>query len=231
MSIIVTDPLYKRMWIRRRFWKRMIILIITFAISFYIPVFIFGNLKIPKVVRLTDLNRCPVCYGISICPELYSNQIVLEEHRWQDLLFNVKNIYHGYTKSNRKVILKKLAYDKQLDKFDNNLCKTFDLHNNCKPMDLLNVTNINKKITNIVHYNLTRSSVSVQPRTGLIFCPYPEGIHDFLKPILNNKIGKQYNSDLLNVWTMLNLNAEPIILQVRDFIKSCPHSMTRPEST
>lgn len=214
MSIGVTDPLYKRMWIRRRFWKRMIFVIITFSISFYVPVFIFGNLKIPKVVRLTDLSRCPVCYGISICPELYSNQIVLEEHQWQDLLFNVKNIYHGYTKSNRKVILKKLAYDKQLTKFDNDICKTFDLNNNCKPMDLLNVSNINKKIIDIVHYNITTSG---HLRTGLIFCPYPEGIHDFLKPILNNKLEKQYKSDLLNVYTMLSLNAEPIILQVMCF--------------
>lgn len=217
MPLIITDPIYKRMWIRRRFWKRMIFVIITFAISFYIPVFIFGNLKIPKVLRLTDLNRCPVCYGISVCPELYSNQIVLEEHRWQDLLFNVKNIYHGYTKSNRKVILKKLAYDKELDKFDNNLCKTFNLSSNCKPMDLLNVTTIHKKIVDIVHFNLTRTDVSVRPRTGLTFCPYPEGIQDFLKPFLTNNIRKQHNSDLINVWTMLSLNAEPIILQVGVF--------------
>lgn len=217
MAMIGNDPIYNRMWIRRRFWKRMIFVIVTFAISFYIPVLIFGNLKIPKVLRLTDLSRCPVCYGISICPELYSNQIVLEEHRWQDLIFNVKNIYHGYTKSDRKVILKKLAFDKELDKFDSNLCKTFNLNKNCKPMDLLNVTNINKKIIDIVDFNLTRFRASTQPRTGLTFCPYSEGIHDFLKPILDKKVGKQYNSDLLNIWTMLSLNAEPIILQVRIF--------------
>lgn len=100
------DKMFKRVMLRRRLCKRFFIALIAFTASFYISVLLFGDLKTPVVMHLTDLNRCPACYGVSVCPELYSNQILLESgHSWSRM-FNAKNVYYGFTKSNRRVVLK-----------------------------------------------------------------------------------------------------------------------------
>ncbi|XP_049880066.1 divergent protein kinase domain 2A-like [Pectinophora gossypiella] len=201
------------MIIRGRFCRRVIILILIFLASFYGTVLFYGDLKIPRVMRLTDLRRCPACYGVTVCPELYSNQIIPDKNDWTNMLFNAKNIYYGYTKSNRRIVLKKLAHDWEFSEFDNKLCKAWKLNKNCHPIDLLNVTGVEKKLEQLVHFNLTVPQV--EPRKGLVFCPYSFGIHDFIEPALNNKkTSRNYQSDMINIWTMLSINPEPIVLQV-----------------
>lgn len=204
----MTDNLYKNMLLRRRFCKRIVLMLAAFFLSFYVSLLLFG--KGPQVMHYADLHRCPACYGVSICPELYSSQIMLNPSHWTKF-FNVKNIYYGYTKSNRKLLLKKLAHDWELKEFDASLCKTWNLDHNCKPTDLLQVTGIDKKILSLVEYNLTWPST--RPHKGLVLCPYAYGIYDLIQPLINNR-GGNYKSEMLNIWTMLSLNPEPIIIQV-----------------
>lgn len=202
------------MLLRRKFCKRVFIMVVTFGLSFYISVLLFGDLKSPKVMHLTELDRCPACYGVSVCPELYTNQILLEPtHRWSGM-FNAKNIYYGFTRAqNRRVVFKKLSHDWELKEFDSKLCETWRLKRNCKPIHLLNVTNVDSKIVEIVQYNL--SYPDTEPRKGLVLCPYVYSINELVKPILKNKKSKRnHMSDLINIWTMLSINPEPIILQV-----------------
>lgn len=204
----MNDKIYEKMLLRRRFFKRASLMVIAFTISFYVSVLLFGDLKAPRVMQLTDLGRCPACYGVSVCPELYSNQIIMETHRWSSM-FNTKNIYYGYTKSNRRVILKKLAHNSELRTFDNNLCKTFNLKRNCKPIHLLNASNIDDKLIKLVEYNL--SVPDPRPRKGLVMCPYAHSLYDFIIPVLSSK---KEQVDMVNIWTMLSINPEPIVLQV-----------------
>lgn len=198
------------MILRRRLCKRLILAAFVFAISFYISLLLFGDFKTPRVMSLTDLDRCPACYGITVCPELYSNQIMLESHRWGSI-FNAKNVYHGYTKSNRRVILKKLAHNWELKDFDLKLCSFWNLQHTCRPINLLNLSNVNDKIIEAVTFNL--SWPDIEPRKGLVMCPYAYSYSDFIQPVLNNG-NSNYKVDMLNVWTMLTINPEPIILQV-----------------
>lgn len=199
------------MVLRKRFCKRVLLMLFTCGISFYVSVLLFGDLKAPVVMRLTDLNRCPACYGVSVCPELYSNQIILESgHHWSRL-FNAKNIYYGFTKSNKRVVLKKLAHDWELKEFDSNLCSTWKLKRNCRPSDLLNVSKIEEKIIQMVQYNLTWPDT--EPRKGLVLCPYAYSIFDLIQPMMKNK-KSSVQSDLVNLWTMLSINPEPLVLQV-----------------
>lgn len=211
----LNDAIYKILCLRKTFWQRASYAFIIFAISVFIPIFTVYNLKM-QALHLTDLDRCPVCYGRSICNEIYSNKILVKEHRWQNVFYNnVQNIYHGY-RNTTNVILKKLAFDGQIVKFDKNLCDTFHLNNNCTTNDLFNDTSksVYSKIIDRVSYQKVDEMDPRRP-VGLIFCPYPDGIYDFLEPILKNKISiKSYRENLLNTWTMLSLNAEPIILQV-----------------
>lgn len=162
-------------------------------------------------MSLTDLDRCPACYGVSVCPELYSNQITVEDNGWTNL-FNAKNVYYGYTKSNRRVVLKKLAHDWELEELDSGLCKRWNLPANCKPMDLVNGSNIDGKIVKLVEHGKVTQDTTMQK---LILCPYAYSIYDFVQPALNAKANNRF--DRMYIWTMLNINPEPIILQVTKY--------------
>ncbi|XP_063369786.1 divergent protein kinase domain 2A [Cydia amplana] len=211
------DKLYKR-FLRRRLCTRFLFMIIVFTTSFSISVLLFGDLKSPVVMHITDLDRCPACYGVSVCPELYSNQIMLESGNHWSRMFNAKNVYYGYTKSNRRVVLKKLAQNWELQEFDSKLCKSWQLKDDCKPRDLLNLSNIVNKIKNMVHYNF--SWPDTEPRKGLVFCPYATGILDFINT--SNKKFTDSKSDLINIWTSLSINPEPLILKVIPKSKGWP---------
>lgn len=216
----MSDVIYKRIILRRKFFKRLLILLVTFLVGcgifFYISALLFDEFNSPVVVmRLTDLNRCPACYGISLCGQMYSDQVVLESSlsRWSRL-FNAKNIYHGYTKAGKQVLLKKLAHDSELKHFDLKLCESWGMKN-CQPKDLINASNITNHIEKLVEYNLSWPDTT--PRKGLVFCPYTMGLKDFLKPVITKK---STSADFINVWTMLSINPEPIILQVIYFLLS-----------
>lgn len=204
--------------LRRRFCKRVILMAFVFAISFYITLLLFGDLKTPRVINLTDLDRCPACYGVTVCPELYSNQIILEPHRWTNI-FNAKNIYYGYTRTNRRVILKKLAHNFELKDFDSKLCSIWNLKDTCSPKSLLNLSNVNEKIIQAVAFNL--SWQDIEPTKGLVMCPYVYSYSDLIRPVLKNGNGN-YKAEILNIWTMLTINPEPIILQVLTKSKGWP---------
>ncbi|KOB52977.1 UPF0672 protein C3orf58-like protein [Operophtera brumata] len=137
-------------------------------------------------MSLTDLHRCPACYGVSVCPELYSNQITVVDYGtgWSNL-FNAKNVYYGYTNSNRGVVLKKLAHDWELEELDLSLCKRWNLPVNCKPMDLANSTNIDEKIVKLVQDNTRSKSNEVSVTQKLVLCPYAYSVYDFVQPALN----------------------------------------------
>lgn len=195
------------MLLRRRFLKRILLLTVVFCFSFYGTVLYFKALKDPQLFRLCEIHRCPACYGISLCPEIYSNQIILEPSDWSSI-FNAKNIYYGYTKSNRRVVIKKLAHDWELKRFDATLCKHWNLKHNCKPNHILNATNIKKELVNSVTYSINQPGA--EARMGLIMCPNGSSILDFLKPLHPGTTV----ADLINLWTMLKLNPEPILLQV-----------------
>lgn len=205
------------MQIRRKFYKRLAIFGSVFIISFYGTVFLFGDLKVPRMRKLTNLDRCPACYGVSVCPELYSQQIVLERLGWTNML-NAKNIYYAYTRYNRRAVLKKLAHDWELRKFDANLCQMFDLKSNCKPSEAVNKSKLLEKIVKIVEYNLTNPGMD--PRKGLVMCPYSYSIYELIKPLVKEN-QPSYPTELMYTWTMLMLNPEPIILQVISSIIKC----------
>lgn len=127
-------------------------------------------------------------------------------------MFNAKNVYYGYTNSNRRVVLKKLAHDWELEELDSSLCKRWNLPANCKPMDLANGSNIDEKIVKLVQNDKLSKSTEVTASQKLILCPYAYSIYDFVQPALNAKANNKF--DRMYIWTMLMINPEPIILQV-----------------
>ena len=83
---------------------------------------------------LTELMKCPACYGASLCPSLQSGDLHLHGYTawsWARLL-NVKNVFHGFwTSQNMSVVVKKLGYDSELAQLDLRLCELVHLHDGC----------------------------------------------------------------------------------------------------
>lgn len=213
----MNEKLLRRIMLRKKFCKRIVFAVLTLSVSVYISTLLFGDLRSPILIQLTDLDRCPACYGISICPELYSDQIIMKSGNPWSTLFNAKNVFYGYTKTNKPVVMKKLAHSWELKEFDMNLCGNWGLKNDCKPKHLLDISNIEDGIVKAVQYNI--SYPDYKPRKGLVMCPYAYSIYDLIQPTLKKTNAK---SDMINVWTMLKINPEPLILQVLQKSKGWP---------
>ncbi|VVD03527.1 unnamed protein product, partial [Leptidea sinapis] len=154
-------------------------------------------------------------YKFLILQNVHGNCVYFS--KWS-YVFNAKNIFYGLTRTNRKVVLKKLAHNWEFDEFDSKICKTWNLSQDCNPNQLLNVTNVDAKILDIVNLNL--SWPGEEPRKGLVLCPYSYSLYDLLNPVFYPK--RNHKAELLNIWTMLSLNPEPIILQVIPKSKGWP---------
>ncbi|XP_018398867.1 PREDICTED: deleted in autism protein 1 homolog [Cyphomyrmex costatus] len=164
----------------------------------------------PSITQLTELHKCPACYGVSTCHNIHKIDLL-----WNDVnaiishLFGVKNVFFGvYNES--KVVLKKLAHSSELKALDITLCSELHLGYPC-----LNVPLDRYKAD---FYNLIRkiitSDFSKDDTSRLRLCPTIRHLDDLFYNIhLNNKHIEptQY---LINLWTLVSINPEPLILQV-----------------
>ena len=89
--------------------------------------FIYEILRRSKKMNLRshevlEIEKCPACFGEDLCPEFFHGTIQLKDFALWQSLFNEKNIYFGHYKG-KDVVLKKLAHDKELLKFERRICE------------------------------------------------------------------------------------------------------------
>lgn len=164
----------------------------------------------PSVTQLTEQHKCPACYGISACHNIHKINLL-----WHDInaiifhLFGVKNVFFA-TYNQSKVVLKKLAHSSELKAFDVTLCKKLHLEYPCTNV-LLN--RYAADFYNYIKETIT-SDFSKDDSSRLRLCPTIQHLDDlFYNVHLNNKHIEptQY---LINLWTLISLNPEPLILQI-----------------
>ncbi|CAF3804069.1 unnamed protein product [Adineta steineri] len=105
---------------RRCRFRRFLIFPLLSIIVFFILIksFIYS----PSNLDFIELNSCPACFGVHLCPLFGTPYVQLSG--WQRFsffnndMFNVKNIYHG-TLHNHSVIFKKMAHQSEWITFDN----------------------------------------------------------------------------------------------------------------
>ncbi|KAL0115461.1 hypothetical protein PUN28_010769 [Cardiocondyla obscurior] len=165
----------------------------------------------PSITQLTELPKCPACYGVSACHDIHKIDLI-----WDDInaiishLFGVKNVFFG-TYNQTKVVLKKLAHSSELEAFDITLCDILHLGYPCSvfiPLDRYTAQ----------FYDLIRKAItsdfSKDDTSRLRLCPTLSHLDDlFYNVHLNNKHinPTQY---LINLWTLVSINPEPLILQI-----------------
>ncbi|XP_025271210.1 deleted in autism protein 1 homolog isoform X2 [Camponotus floridanus] len=164
----------------------------------------------PSVTQLTEQHKCPACYGVSMCRDIHKINLL-----WHDInaiishLFGVKNVFFA-TYNQRKVVLKKLAQSFELKAFDITLCKKLQLEYPC--------TNVLLDRYVADFYNYIKETITLDfskdDSSRLRLCPTLQHLDDlFYNIYLNNKYidPTQY---LINLWTLVSLNPEPLILQI-----------------
>ncbi|KAK0093114.1 hypothetical protein PV326_014276 [Microctonus aethiopoides] len=109
-----------------------------------------------------------------------------------------------------KIVVKKLAHDFELEAFDNMICDDIKFRQLC----WRNKNNINEDSNNNINYNsYIESTVSLNfsndKTNGLTLCPTTK----HLENIINQSVINNFN-DTANLWTIININAEPIILTI-----------------
>lgn len=167
----------------------------------------------PDIASFVDDKKCPACYGIELCPEFYAGDIVFYKDFQSSLshYVNAKNVYSAkYKKAGGSVVLKKLGQDWELKSLDSKACQMFGSRSDCN-FDNLTKIDLWDDIIRMVEFYGRHGNVY---QTGLTLCPTTDGIFELLKPYeVNNTHGEKIL--LANVWSILSINPEPILLKVR----------------
>lgn len=76
--------------------------------------------------QFIELSKCPLCYGNSYCNNILQNSNIKLNHNLftstytYNNLINIKNVYNAIDKYSNQIIIKKLAHNDELNKFDFN---------------------------------------------------------------------------------------------------------------
>lgn len=202
-----------------KFKKCSLVLIIGLIIIF-VNVNINVNINVP-VERLCELHKCPACYGISECNYIKNINVTLNDmYSLINYLFGVKNVFMGkYLKS--KVVLKKLAHTSELKAFDDMLCKNRNLQFLCKN----NIETYNHSFK-VDFYELVKrkivSSFTEDHKSLLRLCPSARNIDILFYNLYVKNKELDANIFYINLWTLVTINPEPLLLQILPESKGWP---------
>lgn len=202
--------------IRRLSWRTKSFLLATLCLSMYI----YGSL----IVSLTrnhlvddaflQTDKCPACYGHSLCWAFKDNQIKLKGWSQVRLLdfVNIKNVHFAeHSEHGQTMVLKKLAHDKELDEIDEKLCQDALRPVGCDIARVLMRTNTGDEIRRLgllpKHLKGTASMFSC-PTYNLI-----DKVMESYKEKLKPDNPEVMTRDKLQLYVTAITNPEPLMLQ------------------
>ncbi|XP_012232214.2 divergent protein kinase domain 2A [Linepithema humile] len=193
--------------ILKRKWKILFFVIYLLIIVYQMNI---KSFLYPSITQYTEINKCPVCYGVSACFNIYEAELWREFTVVLIHLFDVKNAFFG-TYNQTQVVLKKLAYSTELKAFDIAWCNKFHRQYPCSNILLDNyTTDFYDSIEQTITLNFSKDDAS-----RLRLCPTVQHLDDFLRNVhLNNKHFINNTQYLINLWTLVSINPEPLILQI-----------------
>ena len=163
------------------------------------------------VYKHADVEKCPYCYGETLCEDFKAGKIRLRNDGLTYVIRNVvrsKNVYFA-TYGASDVVLKKLGQNAELESLDDIICReTGNSNGQCDFSSVVDVQDYHAKI--VLALRSTKGKLA--PFT---ICS-DDGAKIMYRHIKSFKPPSVHEAThLKNVWTSLNVNAEPIMLQVR----------------
>lgn len=160
---------------------------------------------VPSITSYSDLEKCPYCYGKIICPAFDVGEISATIFSRVNII-NEKNVYYGEY-NNVDIIIKKLGSNDELKRFDDFVCYENRLANGCELNSIDDQQNYTKKIMDYMDGGISE------------FKPFKvcteataDSLYDYFVKMKPKDLDE--NVHLKNVWTILKINVEPLILQV-----------------
>ncbi|KAI0216159.1 Divergent protein kinase domain 2A [Lamellibrachia satsuma] len=193
-------------------WKRLrrTILLLIIFVTIVIMAELFTSLLWQPLLQssLPEREKCPACFGTSLCEAINSGAIYLtgsSRFRLLNYMANLKNVYFGNYRE-KLVVLKKLAHDDELQEADEKICARAQATKHCdvsEAMKEVNVTNtwsLGKVITEV---------------PTLTVCPSDHLFDRMLDTYTERSKGQPLSPrEQLSLVTTLLVNPEPVILQM-----------------
>lgn len=223
VKMVVSDTASK---IRRLPLKVKLFLLVTAACSFYVYLGLFLSFRTNhlKTDSFVETDKCPACFGHSLCVALQSERILFtgwSKIRLLDMV-NIKNVHTAkHLDFDDQMIIKKLAHDNELEEVDEKICRDANRPKGCDVARVLHITNMGDKIQKhglLPEHLLKTNHMFSCPTYSLIdriFNYYQEK----LKP---DKKGEWYTRDKLQIYATALINPEPLLLQTFPYFEGWP---------
>jgi len=199
---------------------------------------IFIGAVLPELLRSLDersleLDKCPACFGINMCPQLVTGQVKLEA--WSRLTtafrLNAKNVYLAEYLG-QKVVIKKLGHNSDHEMLDNYILSNAGSHwenQECNHVSVairplthqfLQTKFIHDQLGEsgkLVHHLKLFNKISDQDNaldgSDMLICPSQRKIDYIEEKVFERNQGVYRLTFLYNFMTTLLFNSEPLIFQ------------------
>ncbi|XP_021935903.1 deleted in autism protein 1 homolog isoform X2 [Zootermopsis nevadensis] len=188
-------------------WKRRVRGMLTLLFVSVCLTMLISHLLWPSITDLTEVEKCPACYGTSFCPAITGGFLTLHSFGAFAGFVNIlgsKNVLFGML-GNQKVVLKKLGHTVELEQLDKMICKGAGLSSSCHVHEAI------WQQGDLLHS--MRQHVASQD-SSLLLCPSVANLECLLSSVLYKTKGTSTEASLANIWTTLMINPEPLLLQV-----------------
>lgn len=215
VKMVMSDTAIK---IRRLPLKVKCFMAMTAFTSFYIYGRLLWSLTTNhlKEELYLQTDKCPACFGHSMCTALKSERIKFtgwSRVRLLDMV-NIKNVHTGLdVDSEDQVIIKKLAHNKEFETVDEKICKDANRPKGCDVARVLQITNTGDEIR-----RLGLMPKHLEKVNHMFSCPTYSMLDRMLKYYkekLKPDSPQYFTRDKLQVFATALINPEPLMLQVR----------------
>jgi len=106
-------------------WILLVIIISFSSYQLFHTLYSYSNQGYLSDDIFLGVNKCPACYGQSLCHKFYSGNVTLQgysRYRFLDSV-NTKNVLFGQLDGAIDIVIKRLASDYELKRFDDQFCK------------------------------------------------------------------------------------------------------------
>lgn len=213
VKMVVSDTANK---IRRLPYKVQCLLISTCIISIYV----YGGLIMSwktnhlKTESFLQTDKCPACFGHSICVALKSERIQLtgwSKVRLLDIV-NIKNVHTArHLDNDDQIMIKKLAHDKEYENIDEKICRDANRPKGCDVARILHITNTGdqiKRLGLLPEHLVKTNHMFACPTYSLI-----DRVLTFYQEKLTSDKDQYFTRDKLQIYATALINPEPLMLQ------------------
>lgn len=188
-----------------------------FFIGIFCTLFLMKNVVIqdlhPSVIQLAEIHKCPACYGVSVCHNVHKMNISWHFSTILFYLYGTESVFFGAYNQN-KVVLKKLAQPSELKTLDIVYCKKLHLEYPCSKNVFKEKLNRHVADFDDLIKKIIASDFSEDDSSRLRLCPTTRHIDELFHNIYLNYRHTNPIEYLINLWTLVSINPEPLILQV-----------------